>query len=606
MVTKGFLDGFVKRFEYCKDIDLNWNTRLFEKTDSESWSAILIDRSKDLRDSYKINEDNIKSIKDVFNNELTDKEYRLIANAALKIYQDGYDDYYVFSILLLPCIKYFESINDLDYLIPLIHAYCFEEEQFYNDVRNDSIYKYSDIIKFKTEYKNIKSKYARLTIFKSYSNALSAILNARGTDFKQMYDLYTEALDLWNTKDVQDLDGGDEEFLYFIDRITDTILLFDNPESLNEEELNIYEELLMKNVKKDDDPNSYSATKGLFTSFLKFRDRMTDEEYLEKLLNYFDHSYELLDIDGDPNIQQDLIDDCYNIIDSVLATINNIEEKKEFKEIRKRMNQLRIFLKSIPYTFYNSEMNRYCYEFYKRVYMYMSFEEKKEFIFEVIMFRQPITCIHSLMVEKISEILTKYILKNKPELFIGILNCKNIEDVNNYKFDILEYVKENALFHDVGKVLTPHIINTQNRALCELEFDAIKKHPDGGPSFLDNDKDFEKYYDVMRGHHKYFDGSKGYPNDFNNFKSPVKIIIDIVTIADATDAATDILGRNYTTGKTFDKLLEEFIEGAGTRYNNIIVDMIKNDQALIDELTEMTTDGRFETYRYVYSKYINY
>ena len=606
MVTKGFLDGFVKRFEYCKDIDLNWNTRLFEKTDSESWSAILIDRSKDLRDSYKINEDNIKSIKDVFNNELTDKEYRLIANAALKIYQDGYDDYYVFSILLLPCIKYFESINDLDYLIPLIHAYCFEEEQFYNDVRNDSIYKYSDIIKFKTEYKNIKTKYARLTIFKSYSNALSAILNARGTDFKQMYDLYTEALDLWNTKDVQDLDGGDEEFLYFIDRITDTILLFDNPESLNEEELNIYEELLMKNVKKDDDPNSYSATKGLFTSFLKFRDRMTDEEYLEKLLNYFDHSYELLDIDGDPNIQQDLIDDCYNIIDSVLATINNIEEKKEFKEIRKRMNQLRIFLKSIPYTFYNSEMNRYCYEFYKRVYMYMSFEEKKEFIFEVIMFRQPITCIHSLMVEKISEILTKYILKNKPELFIGILNCKNIEDVNNYKFDILEYVKENALFHDVGKVLTPHIINTQNRALCELEFDAIKKHPDGGPSFLDNDKDFEKYYDVMRGHHKYFDGSKGYPNDFNNLESPVKIIIDIVTVADATDAATDILGRNYTTGKTFDKLLEEFIEGAGTRYNNIIVDMIKNDQALIDELTEMTTDGRFETYRYVYSKYINY
>ena len=120
MVTKGFLDGFIKRFEYCKDIDLNWNTRLFEKTDSESWSAILIDRSKDLRDSYKINEDNIKSIKDVFNNELTDKEYRLIANAALKIYQDGYDDYYVFSILLLPCIKYFESINDLDYLIPLL------------------------------------------------------------------------------------------------------------------------------------------------------------------------------------------------------------------------------------------------------------------------------------------------------------------------------------------------------------------------------------------------------------------------------------------------------------------------------------------------------
>ena len=81
-------------------------------------------------------------------------------------------------------------------------------------------------------------------------------------------------------------------------------------------------------------------------------------------------------------------------------------------------------------------------------------------------------------------------------------------------------------------------------------------------------------------------------------------VTDLVTIADCTDAATDILGRNYAEGKTFETVLQEFIRGAGTRYNPDIVECIKNDGELIGKLTELTTESRMEIYKKVYSRYI--
>ena len=92
MITKNYLDHFIETFEHCKDLDFEWNTRLFEKTDSESWAKILVERSKELRQCFEINEENIKELREKINQPLNDEEYRLLAKAALKMYQDGYDD----------------------------------------------------------------------------------------------------------------------------------------------------------------------------------------------------------------------------------------------------------------------------------------------------------------------------------------------------------------------------------------------------------------------------------------------------------------------------------------------------------------------------------
>jgi HD-GYP domain-containing protein (c-di-GMP phosphodiesterase class II) len=179
---------------------------------------------------------------------------------------------------------------------------------------------------------------------------------------------------------------------------------------------------------------------------------------------------------------------------------------------------------------------------------------------------------------------------------------KPLEDIGIRGADILDYIGCAAMLHDLGKCLTVGVINCQGRRLTEDEFECIKLHPKRALVFLKDDSDFNPYIDIMIGHHKFYDGSGGYPIDFDNTKSKYRIAIDIISIADSIDAATDILGRNYTMGKDFNTLLMELKESMGKRYNPDIVSLILEDDELKDRLTYLVTEGREKVYFMAYKE----
>ena len=45
--------------------------------------------------------------------------------------------------------------------------------------------------------------------------------------------------------------------------------------------------------------------------------------------------------------------------------------------------------------------------------------------------------------------------------------------------------------------------------------------------YLSIDEDVARYVDIARGHHKFYNGKGGYPNDFDNTASPERFMIDI-------------------------------------------------------------------------------
>lgn len=166
---------------------------------------------------------------------------------------------------------------------------------------------------------------------------------------------------------------------------------------------------------------------------------------------------------------------------------------------------------------------------------------------------------------------------------------------------IVDIIARGARLHDAGKCSISSVIMQQSRKLSDDEFMLIKSHPDRGYEFFNGASEFEAYGDIIRGHHKNYDGKRGYPEDFDNTASPYRILIDLIAISDSADAATDTLGRNYAVGKDFYHLLEELKEGAGSRYNPDIVEFIANSHKLVDELAELTGPLRirhcYEAYR---------
>ena len=79
-------------------------------------------------------------------------------------------------------------------------------------------------------------------------------------------------------------------------------------------------------------------------------------------------------------------------------------------------------------------------------------------------------------------------------------------------------------------------------------------------------------------------------------KSPYKTIIDIVTVADCLDAATDTVGRSYSKGKIFSDFEREVAEGAGTRYAPYFPDLFKQP-LLRQDIEHLLDQGRKKQYR---------
>ena len=67
-------------------------------------------------------------------------------------------------------------------------------------------------------------------------------------------------------------------------------------------------------------------------------------------------------------------------------------------------------------------------------------------------------------------------------------------------------------------------------------------------------------------------------------------MIDLITLCDCLDAATDCYGRNYHQAKTVEQVLSEFERDSGVRYHPDLVRFLRNSPALIQELQTVVTD----------------
>ena len=79
---------------------------------------------------------------------------------------------------------------------------------------------------------------------------------------------------------------------------------------------------------------------------------------------------------------------------------------------------------------------------------------------------------------------------------------------------------------------------------------------------------------------------------------------DLDKEADAIDAATDYLGRNFRKAKKFGEVFGELKEFSGSRYNPQIIDFIDSHEQLKKELEEIVGDGRTGIYYEIYQSYI--
>ncbi|MBQ7641952.1 MAG: hypothetical protein IJS83_05730 [Acholeplasmatales bacterium] len=601
-IIRNFKEIYMNNIKKYSD----YNDSLYQINNFNSWKENLIQRSIVIRTMFKENQDIIDQIDEILTEGLDDDtayEFLLV----IKEFKDKeIHDASIMIKIINYLIAFYEPKEKYEILIYLYTLGALEEMEFFLRMDNDSVdinplLKYQKILALKSKYQELNEINSRRDIFIAYYNLIGPLADLNANVRKDIIKYYEEVTNFYNSDLVQSIDKDNEiikEEMHLINDvfITSFSYFIDSDYSTEQKYFKIVNSLL-ETEEVDDDQ------KKLIELAYKYSYGEYDVNEMIAKLTYFFNLYlgDGIKYEGtDENLNRfcNLFDIAGIILELLRTSVMDPEIKYSY--LKKVGFTLLDYIKSVPYKDFTSYFDDVSSSLYKSLLPFCeNLDQKVSLLNLLVLRRQPITYIHSIMVKKITVIIANEMLEYDRNMFKQLIDLGYDTDEK-----IINYLGNAALFHDIGKCLTVGVINLQNRKLTDEEFKYIKMHPSKSKLLLGDDPAFDSYYDVMLGHHRTYDGKGGYPLDFDILSSKYKIAIDLIAIADSIDAATDILGRNYTTGKNFYTLLEELKEYKGTRYNPEIIDFISSDEKLKKDLDNVTGRDRASVYYDVYKEII--
>lgn len=611
MLTKDFVDNFIDTYtsNYTEIRELD--DSLLKMMSYAQWKELIVNRSVRVREIFAENDKLIVELKSGLQEGLDKDSADCLYEGLCSLYNGAYDDYGVMKLMADSLIPYYESEDDFEKLIFIYHLMGFESYEFKGRILgeegcSEAIAYFKKVLSFEERYTQVSEERIRRCFFTAYNNLIAPISQTVPELRKEVFQFYEAAYALFRKPEVQALDGDKEDFLNALAQMDEDMLfmedyVWDMSEGQRQQFLAFVEKL-----RKDKD-EEYTKDSGAFVranaTYQLFSGEAEPGELLDSMIKYL-LALPIPDFSDEEDIQPLLyLLNLHNTSCLVLGILkhNDFTDQEKHTYTKQFIQRITEIHMRVPYDYFTITINQVCEEWYNEIGSFLEdFQAKKNYLMQLIVCRQPTTYIHSLMVKEIASYITRSVIKHNPELFIGVLGYEDISEVKEHETELISYAENCGLLHDVGKCKVVEVINKQSRSLTDEEFHLIRRHPLMGPELLHRDKDFAAYYDVMLGHHKSYDGRSGYPKNFDNTGTANRLIIDIITISDCIDAATDMLGRNYTKGKNFQALAQELKEGAGVRYNPVVVEYIFSDKVLWNNLDYITGEGRGQIYYQAY------
>lgn len=225
-------------------------------------------------------------------------------------------------------------------------------------------------------------------------------------------------------------------------------------------------------------------------------------------------------------------------------------------------------LKEVSLYYGTYEFNRRMLELVSAASSVVEFDFFKRITLNVTVYADKALYVHTMIVKEISLVLLTYILDYNPRYLHGVAGY-SWEYCRDHKEEIIDIMENCALFHDIGKYFCLDIVSNSSRRLMDDDFEIIKHHPLNFSTIYQGDMtpEIECIRDCALLHHRWYNEEGGYPREKHTANKP---FVNILTIADCIDAATDNIGRPYGMGKTLENLIAEFDADKEIRYSGYI------------------------------------
>ncbi len=132
--------------------------------------------------------------------------------------------------------------------------------------------------------------------------------------------------------------------------------------------------------------------------------------------------------------------------------------------------------------------------------------------------------------------------------------------------DEIDWIKQAAILHDLGKIGISEKILVKKLKLTKEEFEEIRKHPQIGVDIIRPVKFLHNIIPLILYHHERWDG-RGYPNGLKGEEIPVGA--RVVALADVYEALTS--NRPYRKAYPEKEALKIIKKGSGTQFDPRVV-----------------------------------
>lgn len=139
--------------------------------------------------------------------------------------------------------------------------------------------------------------------------------------------------------------------------------------------------------------------------------------------------------------------------------------------------------------------------------------------------------------------------------------CLGLPDIQ------VEDIHTAAIVHDVGKIAIDTAILRKPARLSDMEWQAVKLHPDRGASIIGCIPQLRHILAAVRHHHERTDGN-GYPFGLREAEIPLEA--RVIAVCDAYDAMTS--RRPYREAMPIEKAHQELTHGAGSQFDSTVVE----------------------------------
>lgn len=212
--------------------------------------------------------------------------------------------------------------------------------------------------------------------------------------------------------------------------------------------------------------------------------------------------------------------------------------------------------------------------------------------------------IHSFTVGRAAAELCDIILKEEPAFFDDIEMFQGMTDGEEKRRRILEYAMESGIYHDIGKINFMNLYCHTARQWFEEEYEEASLHTLVGETCLAARNSTRRYAEIAKGHHRWYDGSRGYPETYKRLECRYRQMVDVIGLVDWIDSVTETNRLHKGVEKTFDEAVETAISLEHKRFSPLLIARLR-DKAVVERLQQAFVNGRREAYRRLYEEYRN-